>query len=108
MSENESSKSAEQAPAQRLTMEDPIDKETLAVFNRLEGAKYEIGLQLLELEQERVRLLASAHQVDTQRQRTFEKVLLERGLRPDAFVEVDAATGRLRVLSQKSEKREND
>ena len=82
----------------KLTPDDPIDAESMQHFNRLEGARYELGGQLLNIEQERVRLLAAAHTVDTQRQRLFEKVLMERGLPPTTQVEIDSTNGKLRVL----------
>ncbi len=84
----------------KLTLDDPVDAETLAQFNKLETARYEIGSQLLDLEQDRVRLLAAAHRVDEQRQRTFERILLERGLPPNTQVVVDSQTGRLQVPSK--------
>lgn len=88
----------EPTPNKKLTIDDPVDADTLAQFNKLESARYEIGSQLLELEQERVRLLSAAHRVDEQRQRTFERVLVDRGLPPNAQVEVDSNTGRLKLL----------
>lgn len=84
----------------RLTAEDPIDSESLKTFNSLESARYEIGIQLLNTEQERVKLLATAHQVDQQRQRMFEKILVERGLPPNTQVEIDATTGKLTLLKR--------
>jgi len=89
--------------SKKLTADDPIDLETLGQFNKLEAARYEIGSQLLTLEQEKVRLLSAAHRVDEQRQRTFERVLVERGLAPTTQVEVDSTTGQLKLLAHKPE-----
>jgi len=83
----------------RLSAEDPVDKATLDKLAELENARFQIGGQLLEIEQERVRLLAAAHQVDQQRQRLFEKVLLDRGLPPNAGVEINSSTGILKIHS---------
>ena len=86
-------------PTKKLTVDDPVDLETLNQFNKLEAARYEIGNQLLSIEQERVRLLSAAHRVDEQRQRTFERVLVERGLAPSTQVEVDSTTGQLKLVA---------
>lgn len=88
----------EQKP-KRLTVDDPIDASTLASFSSLEAAKYDVALQLLEIEQDKVKLLAAAHRIDEQRQRTFERVLMERGLPPTSRVEVDGKTGKIKVLA---------
>jgi hypothetical protein len=89
----------DQPTSKKLTVDDPVDADTLAQFNKLEATRYELASQLLELEQDRVRLLSAAHRVDEQRQRTFERVLVDRGLPPNAQVEVDSNTGRLKVLT---------
>ena len=83
---------------QPLTPNDPVSPEALKKFEELDGARYELGLRLLELEQERVRILAAAHQVDQQRQRLFEQVLVERGLQPGTPVSINEKTGEIKVL----------
>lgn len=83
---------------QPLTPNDPVSPETLKKFEELDSARYELASRLLDLEQERVRLLAAAHQVDQQRQRLFEKVLLERGLDPATAVSINDKTGAINVL----------
>jgi len=42
--------------------------------------------------------LAAARRIDEEKQRVFEGLLVERGLPPDATVEIDASTGNLKVL----------
>lgn len=85
------------------TIKDPVKAETLAKFGELDNARYELGFRLLEIEQERVRLLAAAHQVDQQRQRLFEEVLLERGLEPGTPVSINDKTGEIKILERKTE-----
>jgi hypothetical protein len=87
------------AETKKLTPLDPVDTATLSDFNRLEGARYELAVQLLDLEQDKVRLLAASHKIDEQRKRTFERILMERGLPPDTQVQVDSTTGMLKVLT---------
>jgi hypothetical protein len=81
----------------KLTAIDPVDPETLATFNKLEEVKHDIAIKLLELEQDKVRLLATAHRVDEQVQRTFERVLVDRGLPPSTQVDIDSKSGQLTV-----------
>jgi len=83
--------------AVKLTVQDPVSQESLKEFNQLEAARHEIALRLLELEQERVRLLAAAHKVGQQHERLFEKVLVDRGLTPTTPVDIDSTTGIIKV-----------
>lgn len=82
---------------QKLTANDPVDSDLLKQFNQLESARHEAGLRMLDLEQEKVRLLAAAHQIDQQHRRLFEKVLVDRGLPPTTPVDIDSTTGKVTV-----------
>jgi len=84
-----------------LTPSDPVQPEVLAKFSELDGARLELGFRLLELEQERVRILAAAHQVDQQRHRLFEQVLIERGLQPGTPLSINDKTGEITILESK-------
>lgn len=86
-----------------LTPTDPVQPDVLAQFSELDSARYELGFRLLELEQERVRILAAAHQVDQQRQRLFEQVLVERGLQPGTPISINDKTGEIKLLGNKAE-----
>jgi len=90
-------------PNPALTSSDPVQADVLANFSELDSARYELGFRLLEIEQERVRILAAAHQVDQQRQRLFEQVLIERGLAPGTPISIDDKTGVIKVLERKAE-----
>lgn len=85
----------------RLTANDPVDLETLEKFNQLEGARQDIASRFLEIEQERVRLLSAAHQVDQQHRRLFEKVLVDRGLAPNTPLDIEATTGKITIREAK-------
>jgi hypothetical protein len=82
----------------KLTPQDPVDKATLQDLAELENSRAQTALQLLDLEQERVRLLGAAHQIDKARDRLFESILIERGLAPTARVSIDVSTGILTTL----------
>jgi hypothetical protein len=49
--------------------------------------------RLLDIEMDKVRVLASAQRIDNEKIRIFESVLLERGLPPNTVVEINAETG---------------
>jgi hypothetical protein len=83
---------------QPLAPNDPVSPENLKKFEELDGARYELGARLLELEQERVRVLSAAYQVEQQRQRLFEQVLVERGLQPDTRVSINDKTGEITFI----------
>ena len=82
-------------PEKKLTLDDPIDSETLGKLGQLQQARLQCADRLLDLEQERVRILRAAAQVDAERQKVFEGVLLSRGLPPNFPVTIDGATGKM-------------
>ena len=76
-----------------ITPETPVSKETLTALHRLQETRLSLGERLLDLEGDKVRLLAAVQRLDSEKTRIFEALLIERGLPPNAVVEVDAATG---------------
>lgn len=82
----------------KLTPQDPVDADTRKKLEELSAARYEFGERLLEIEQEKVKLLVAANRVDEERGRLFEKILMERGLSPTTPVEIEAQTGIIKVL----------
>jgi len=93
--------STDNGQPRRLNPDDPVPPEVLQRLRALQEARFEVSDRILTLEQEKVRLLASARRIDEERQRTFEGVLVERGLTPESVVEIDAGTGRLKVIETK-------
>ena len=87
----------------RLTTEDPVSMEQLNRLRLLQESRLDVSDRFMTLEQEKVKLLAAARRIDEEKQRVFEGILLERGLAPDATVEIDAGTGKLKLLSPSSE-----
>lgn len=87
----------EEVPTQKkvLTIEDPIDEETLERFKTLQGVRMQCAERLLDLEQEKVRTLRMAAGIDQDRQKVFEAQLVARGLPPNFPVEIDATTGKI-------------
>jgi hypothetical protein len=77
----------------KLTIADPVDVETLTKFQQLQGSRLQVAESLLNLEQDKIRLIRAASNIEAERQRLFEGVLLARGLSPNFPVEIDAKTG---------------
>lgn len=84
----------------KLTVNDPVDPETLKRIGDLTGARYDVGDRLLDLEQTRVTLLVTAKQIDEEKGRLFNKILLDRGLPPGTPIELDAQTGAISVAQR--------
>jgi hypothetical protein len=84
----------------RLTVDDPIDDDSRARFTALQDSRLRVGDRLLDIELEKVKLMRSASAIDNERQKLFERVLLERGLSPNQPVTIDSGTGQIKVLSQ--------
>ena len=82
----------------KLTPNDPVDASTRKRLEDLSAARYDVADKLLELEQEKVKLLVAANRIDEERNRTFEKILMDRGLAPTTPIEIEAQTGVIRVL----------
>jgi len=96
---DENKDTSEPEKPRKLTPDDPVPPDILARFTELEDARVAVALQLLNQEENRVRLLSAAHTASEQRKRLFEQVLVERGLSPLTQVEIDSKTGVLRLLS---------
>lgn len=84
--------------APKLTIQDPVDVETLQKFTELSANRAQIGERLVDLELNKIRLVRAASDIDLDRQRRFEQVLADRGLPPNAHVEIHAATGKISLL----------
>ena len=82
----------------KLTPADPLDEETKQKLDELTEMSYDIAIKLYESEQAKVRLLVAGRQVDVEKQKLFEKILMDRGLPPNTPVEIDGQTGMIKVL----------
>lgn len=85
----------------RLTVNDPVPPETLKAFEQVEDAKTRVARELLTLEQRKVQLLAAAKKIDDQFDRLFESILVERGIAPNANVDIDVRTGQMKLNTPK-------
>lgn len=85
-----------------LTVNDPVPADILQQFRTLSDAKKDLALTLLSLENEKVRIIASSRRVEEQLTRLFEACLVERGLPPEAEVEIDPNTGKISVTNAKA------
>ncbi len=83
----------------KLTIEDPVKREVLDQLDGLQEAMVQLGQQMLLLEEEKIRILASSRRVREQRQRIFENISVERGITPGTPVQIDASTGKLQILT---------
>jgi len=91
--------STEQEPTKQLTLNDPIDPVTLKRFDELQTLRVQLADKYLDLEQEKIRVMRAASNLDVERQRLFEAVLVARGLSPTHPVEIDAKTGTIKLLA---------
>jgi hypothetical protein len=78
---------------QKKTINDPIAPDTLKKLAQITNARLQLADQLLDLEQEKIKIMVTTRQLDDEKQRVFEKELTDRGLAASAPVEVDAKTG---------------
>lgn len=91
MSENNASN-------RKLTLDDPVGADTLEKLRELEGVEIDAAMQLMALEQTKIKLLAAGRRVEDERHRAFEKLLMERGLAPNTPATIDAGTGKITLV----------
>lgn len=90
----------EATEARSLTVDDPVEAEKLEQFRGLQEAQQALAESLLALEMEKVRILAAAKRVNEQRDRLFESINIDRGLPPNARVDIDARTGKITLIEE--------
>lgn len=95
---------APQVEEPKLTLKDPVDKEVLADLRRLQEARLQLGNNLLDVEQERVRIMAMTNRLDAQKTQMFDRILTERGLPPNLPVKIDSETGLVSPLQPQPDK----
>jgi len=87
----------------KLTIADPVDAETLRKFQQLQSSRLQVADSLLSLEQDKIRLMRAASNIEAERQRLFEGVLISRGLPTNYPVEIDAKTGAVKPVEEAME-----
>lgn len=89
---------SQEPETKKLGPGDPVDPGTMKKLAEIQTARVTFAEQLMDLEQEKVRILVGARQLDAERARTFDKILIDRGIPTGTPVEVDGQTGTIRVL----------
>ena len=84
----------------KLTLQDPVDAQTLGLIEKMQNMRVQLAERLLDLEQEKIRTLRAASNLDVERSRVFEEINVARGLAPGAPVEIDAKTGVVKLMGQ--------
>lgn len=82
----------------KKTIKDPVSPEELRQLAEVQARRFELADALLDLEQEKVKLLVQARQLDELKAKTFSKIMTDRGLPPNAPVEIDAKTGEIKLV----------
>ena len=83
------------AEKKQLTANDPVSEEVFEQLVSLRDAKQQFATKLLDLEGEKIQILAAAKRIEQQTRRMFEQILVERGIAPDTIAFVDASTRKL-------------
>ena len=83
----------------KLTITDPVDPVDLQRLAEFQGRRFELADMLLDMEQEKVKILVQARQLDDHKNQLFQKIVTDRGLPPGFPVEIDAKTGLVKPLA---------
>ena len=87
-------------PEETKTINTPVSQEDLARMAQFQMARVRIADQMLELEEEKLRLLRAAASVRAEQAKLFEGILVDRGLSPNFPVEIDAKTGLIKPAEE--------
>jgi hypothetical protein len=90
---------ADQTQTPKLTPTDPVDEETMKKLSELHEARLKIADRVLDLEAEKIRLMVAVRQVDMEKNRIFEKVLVDRGLPPGFPINIEGSSGKIQLLA---------
>jgi len=88
---------SENKPPQ-LTLNDPVEMATLKRIGEIQNRRLALGDMLLDLEQEKVKILVEGRRLDDERARIFANILGSRGLHPTVPVEIDPETGKISLI----------
>jgi hypothetical protein len=83
----------------KLTINDPVDAQTLKRMGEIQTRRLQLGEMMVDLEQEKVKVLVEVRRLDDERSKLFATVLSSRGLGPNVPVEVDPQTGKISLLN---------
>jgi len=97
---------SDEQQSKRLTPDDPLSREEMAQLDLLEDAYQQVGRRMLDIELEKVQILAAGRRLRGQRMELFDNILVNRGLDPKTPCEVDPRTHRLHVLASPKEESE--
>lgn len=86
----------------KKTVQTPVEPEVLQMFGQLSAHKAQLCEQYVDLENEKIRLQIAIRGLDQEKQRLFEKVLLDRGLSATTPVEIDPDTGLIELVTAKT------
>lgn len=89
-----------EATEKAVTMDTPVPPETLERLREMEMTRSRIGHQLIDLENERISLIAGARRIDDERNKLFHVLLMERGLPPNTAAQIDPETGLLSQITR--------
>jgi hypothetical protein len=78
-----------------LTPADPVPPEVLKKLSELVKVRAQLAERNLQLDSEKVHIQRLTGQVEAQKTKMFEGILMERGLSPSLPVEIDSSTGML-------------
>jgi hypothetical protein len=81
-----------------LTLNDPVDASTVQRIGELLTRRHQLGDMMLDVEQEKVRILVESRRVDDERTKLFANILTSRGLSPDTSIEIDPNNGKLSLM----------
>lgn len=76
----------------------PVPKEVLERLRDMDMTRSRLGQQLLDLENEKIFLLANTRRLDEERGKLFSALLIERGHAPNTPAQIHPETGLLSLL----------
>lgn len=80
-----------------------VSKETLDRLRHLEMSRAHLGDRLLDLEQEKIRIMGSLRLLEEEKNKVFMGIIKEYNLSEGAMFEIDRVTGKLGLVKGTSD-----
>lgn len=87
-----------QEPQAPLTVNDPVEKEVVQRLAEMERARIQLADRNAYLDLEKDRTLNALRGLEAEHRRTYEKILLSRGLVPTTLIQIDE-DGKIEVMN---------
>src|ERR1700679_1785256 len=82
----------------KLTLTHPEDPATPTRIGEIQTRRFQLGDAMIDLEQEKVKILVESRKLDEEKNRLFAGILVSRSITPGVPVEIDPENGKISLI----------